>query len=129
MSSRSESDAGAGFQASLIEGMDRERFEAYSQQAGLDGLLALFQAMSQQIAQLQDPVNQLRQQLGQNSRNSSKPPPATGIRNPPPKVGVNERGRSPAASGAIRARRSSNARCRTMRFGILWTTVTPAERT
>lgn len=95
MASKSGSDAGAGFPASLIEGMDRERFEAYYQQAGLDGLFALFQAMSQQIAQLQDTVNQLRQQVGQNSRNSSKPPSSDGYQKPAPKSRRHRTGKKP----------------------------------
>ncbi len=75
--------------------LSREQFAAIAQESGLKGLYALFQALWDQnqvlparVATLQAEVAQLRQQLGQNSRNRSKGPARDGYQNPAPAIGA-----------------------------------------
>lgn len=85
--------------------LSREQFAAIAQESGLKGLYALFQtlwdqnqALQARVATLQAEVAQLRQQLGQNSRNSSKPPASDGYQKPAPKSRRQRSGRKPGRS-------------------------------
>ena len=85
--------------------LSREQFAAIAQESGLKGLYALFQtlwdqnqALQARVATLQAEVAQLRQQLGQNSRNRSKPPASDGYQKPAPKSRRQRSGRKPGRS-------------------------------
>lgn len=77
------------------EPLSWEQFVALSQQAGLEGLYTLFQALWTQNQALQA---QVRRQLGQNSRNSSKPPASDGYQKPAPKSRRQRSGGKPGRS-------------------------------
>ena len=64
--------------------------------AGLEAVTELVEMLFEQMAQLTARVSELERQLGQNSRNSSKPPASDGPRQPPPQV----RGKSERKAGA-----------------------------
>lgn len=57
--------------------------------ASLNSLQQAFDAQTVLIAQLNQTIQELREQINKNSRNSSNPRPLTAIRNLPPKVSAN----------------------------------------
>lgn len=57
--------------------------------ASLNSLQQSFDAQTALITQLNQTIQELREQLNKNSKNSSKPPSSDGFKKPAPKVCVN----------------------------------------
>ncbi len=80
-----------------IEFMEQQLLELSRQNAEMSArnevLTATVESLTATIAELQETIRELRRQLGQNSRNSSKPPSSDGYRKPSPKSQRTKSGR------------------------------------